>query len=108
MPTPEIRPLVRSECIDGPRPCPWVSCRHHLALRVTTRGEVRVTFPDAEGEPDLDAMEETCALDVADRGPQDVATIARLVGLDAERVIAVVEKTMRKMAPAVAHLRGSY
>lgn len=30
------RPTKRSECIDGPRPCPWVSCRHHLLLEVAS------------------------------------------------------------------------
>lgn len=24
------RPLTRAECVDGPRPCPWTSCTHHL------------------------------------------------------------------------------
>lgn len=29
------RPTKRSECVDGPRPCPWVSCRHHLLLEIS-------------------------------------------------------------------------
>src|SRR5690606_3867534 len=24
------KPRTRAECVDGPRPCPFVSCRHHL------------------------------------------------------------------------------
>lgn len=28
------RPKTRSECRDEARPCPWVSCRHHLLLEV--------------------------------------------------------------------------
>ena len=28
------RPITRADCIDGPRPCPWVSCRHHLLLEI--------------------------------------------------------------------------
>lgn len=28
------RPLTRADCVDGPRPCPWVGCRHHLLIEV--------------------------------------------------------------------------
>lgn len=28
------RPRTRAQCQDGPRPCPWVACRHHLLLEV--------------------------------------------------------------------------
>ncbi len=28
------RPKLRSECVDGPRPCPFVSCKYHLYLDV--------------------------------------------------------------------------
>jgi hypothetical protein len=28
------RPTTRAECRDEARPCPWVSCRHHLLLEV--------------------------------------------------------------------------
>lgn len=29
-----LRPRTRAECADSPRPCPWVSCRHHLAIEL--------------------------------------------------------------------------
>lgn len=28
------RPRTRADCLDGPRPCPWVACRHHLLFEV--------------------------------------------------------------------------
>ena len=28
------RPRTRADCLDGPRPCPWASCRHHLLFEV--------------------------------------------------------------------------
>jgi len=31
------RPRSRSECSDAPRPCPFVSCKHHLFLDVSAR-----------------------------------------------------------------------
>jgi hypothetical protein len=28
------RPITRGDCLQEARPCPWVSCRHHLLLEV--------------------------------------------------------------------------
>jgi len=28
------RPKTRADCIDGPRPCPWLGCRYHLGVEV--------------------------------------------------------------------------
>jgi len=59
------RPKTRAECLDGARPCPFVSCQHHLFLDVSPRtGAIKLNFPDLE----VWEMTETCALDVADRG----------------------------------------
>lgn len=70
------RPKTRGECVDGPRPCPWVSCRAHLALEVNPEnGSVKINFPhifDRGGTPDLSLMPATCALDVADANPRGV------------------------------------
>lgn len=71
--TPEMvqlaeRPRTRGDCVDGPRPCPWISCRWHLAIDEQFDGGLKVNWPDEEGEVDLAAMPETCTLDVADRG----------------------------------------
>jgi hypothetical protein len=39
------QPRTRDECRDGPRPCPWVSCRFHLLVRQNARGALRVDGP---------------------------------------------------------------
>jgi hypothetical protein len=73
------RPTTRGECEPGKgiRPCPWVSCAHHLYLDVhpVTRA-VKVNFPDLEVELsdgssaiDLSLMRETCVLDVVEKHP---------------------------------------
>ena len=62
----EPRPRVRAECRGGPRPCPYVSCRHHLAYEIDSDGEIVENFPGRGLEELLD----TCALDVADRGAE--------------------------------------
>ena len=61
-----LRPKTRGECAEGERPCPWVSCSHHLYLDVNDRGAIKLNFPTV-GPEDLDQLQDTCALDVADR-----------------------------------------
>lgn len=53
------RPKVRSECQDGLRPCPWVSCRYHLGIEITPIGTLKVFNNWDDGR-------DTCALDVAE------------------------------------------
>ena len=33
-----MRPRTRGDCVSGPRPCPWVGCKYHLALDLLTDG----------------------------------------------------------------------
>lgn len=56
------RPQTRADCVSGPRPCPFVACRHHLYLDVTFAGSVKLNFPDL----DVEQMPVSCSLDVAD------------------------------------------
>lgn len=74
----EARPRTRGECEDGPRPCPWVSCRYHLAVDVTAT-QTKVIRPELP----VEEMADTCALDVAVQHPEglrqeDVAAILDL------------------------------
>lgn len=73
------RPLTRSECVGGQRPCPWVSCRHHLYLDVTGSGGLRLNFP-LIGPEELKQMENTCSLDVADEGEHALGDVAAAMG----------------------------
>lgn len=97
-PAPE-RPKTRGECVDGPRPCPWASCKYHLALDVKDNGLVRITFPGKE----IDELKETCALDVADRvKPRELSLeqVGELVNVTSERVHVMVrafEERVRAM-----------
>jgi len=67
------RPATRAECIDGPRPCPWVTCRHHLYLDVSERGWIKLNFPHLEPWE----MRDSCSLDIADRN-DDGVTLEKL------------------------------
>src|SRR5690349_10385512 len=73
------RPRVRSECIDGPRPCPFVSCRHHLYLEVR-KDQIRTHFTYAPED-----MTESCSLDVADRGGVTADDVGELMGFTRAR-----------------------
>lgn len=84
--TGERMPATRGEC-PTERPCPWVRCTMHLALEVNEHnGNIKITYPRPDGEPDLAAMPETCALDVADRDGATLEAVAAALGITRERV----------------------
>jgi hypothetical protein len=96
------RPQTRADCVDGPRPCPWVSCRYHLYLDVAlgegraVKGALRLNFPDA----DVDEIPETCALDVADRGGaqgEQLATLLNLTRRGAEKLGRRIEARLKRI-----------
>lgn len=74
------RPRTRGDCEDGERPCPFVSCRHHLFLEVLDNGNIQTRADDVE------ALPETCSLDVADRGPQSLEVVASVIDRSRELV----------------------
>lgn len=85
------RPRTRGECIDGPRPCPWASCRHHLALDVTYNNALKVQ------DRELEELPATCALDAAEDGGVDNYTIADLLGISRQGVDALLASGLRKL-----------
>lgn len=100
------RPLTRGECVDGPRPCPYLSCKYHLAIEVTMGGSIKAMRPDvfdAEGVPDLERLDETCVLDVADRAPQP-HEISELLNIAPQLVERIEERAMKKLRPLLAQI----
>jgi Sigma-70, region 4 len=89
------RPAQRSDCVGGERPCPFVSCKHHLYLDVSARtGAIKLNFPDL----DVWEMSETCALDVADRGGTTLEEVGAIMNLTRERIRQVEVKGLAKLA----------
>lgn len=76
------RPKTRGDCAAGPRPCLWAGCRYHLLLDVTPAGTIFL----ADGHDDPSRLKATCALDVAESGPQTLEAIAATIGTTRERV----------------------
>jgi len=94
---PEVevdRPVTRADCANGERPCPFVSCQHHLYLDVSARtGAIKLNFPDLE----VWEMTETCALDVADRGGTTLEEVGAIMNLTRERIRQVEVKGLAKL-----------
>jgi len=106
------RPKCRRECIDGPRPCPWVGCRYNLYLDVNEdTGAIKfnqfkdeLVGLDADGKPitrrvPLEPWEMThsCALDVVDAGggdPLRLADLGELIDVGPERARQLVNEAL--------------
>lgn len=92
--TDYFKPRVRSECLDGPRPCPFVSCKYHLYVDVSSRtGAIKLNFPDLE----VWDLGESCALDVADRGGTTLEDVGAIMNLTRERIRQVEVKALAKL-----------
>jgi hypothetical protein len=88
------RPATREECRTMPRPCPFVSCSHHLYLDVNQEsGAIKLNFPHLE----VWEMGETCALDVADRGGTTLEEVGAILNLTRERIRQVEVRGLTKI-----------
>jgi hypothetical protein len=92
---PLPRPRTRLECRDEARPCGWVGCRYHLGITVNPdTGAVKQTWPEGE------AWEgpESCALDVAERGPATLEEVGASLNLTRERVRQIEVRALAKLS----------
>jgi hypothetical protein len=88
------RPKVRGDCVEGERPCPYVSCKYNLYVDVNPRtGSVKLNFPDKE----LWELTETCALDVADRAGITLEEVGVIMNLTRERVRQLEMRGLSKL-----------
>ena len=84
------RPKTRGECVDGPRPCLHIRCRHHMGIDVkTATGRVK----EYAGWMDR----ETCALDMADRGGMTLDQIGDVMGVNRARVFQIEKKSLNNL-----------
>ncbi|HEY6004123.1 MAG TPA: sigma factor-like helix-turn-helix DNA-binding protein [Anaeromyxobacter sp.] len=88
------RPRSRADCANGPRPCMFISCKHHLYLDVNpSTGSIKLNFPDKE----VWDLAETCALDVADRGGITLEEVGSIMNLTRERIRQVETRGLLKL-----------
>lgn len=91
------KPATRAECLQGPhaeRPCPFVSCKHHLYLDVNDRtGSIKLNFPDLE----VWDLPESCALDIADRGGITLEEVGAIMNLTRERIRQLETRGLAKL-----------
>jgi hypothetical protein len=93
------KPRTRVECLDGPRPCPFVSCKHHLYIDVSPRtgaikpledvGAImnltreRIRQVEVKALAKLEALRDMMALrDYVDEGPIGKRRLPRLSKAD--------------------------
>jgi hypothetical protein len=93
-PADVVRPETRNDCMSMTRPCPFVSCSHHLYLDVNPEsGAIKLNFPHLE----VWEMAETCSLDVADRGGITLEEVGAILNLTRERIRQVEVRGLTKI-----------
>lgn len=98
-----VRPTLRGECRDGPRPCPWITCKHHLYLDINPEtGSIKINFPDLEPWE----LRHTCSLDVAERGGITLDEVGEIINLTHERVRQIEVRALIKLGPGAAVISG--
>jgi hypothetical protein len=98
------RPTKRSQCVDGPRPCPWVSCRYNLYLDVRGDGILRFNFPGKEPHE----VFQSCALDLAEDGLRTLEQVALLMGMSKERARQIEEVAFAKLKGQLKQEYGKF
>lgn len=88
------RPNHRRDCKVVARPCPHVSCKHHLYLDVLPEtGSIKLNFPELEPWE----LEQSCALDLADRGEHTLDEVGICMNLTRERVRQIESAAFAKL-----------
>jgi hypothetical protein len=91
------RPKTRADCVNGARPCLFVSCKHNLYLDVNPEtGSIKLNFPDKE----IFELEYTCALDVAEKGGITLEEVGAIMNLTRERIRQVETRGLLKLREA--------
>ena len=99
---PIQKPATRAECESMLRPCPFVSCRYHRYVDVNTEkkgSQIKLNFPDVLDYThlDVDQLEDTCILDMAEEGTRTLDEVGDLLNLTRERVRQIEARAIKKL-----------
>ena len=97
----EERPQCRADCVEGPRPCPWVSCSWHLYLDALSNDRIRLNFPDKE----VHEMDHCCTLDIADQGGMPAEHMGPFFNVCRERIRQTYDVALSKVQEAFKRMR---
>ena len=101
----KARPSTRADCKDVPRPCPFVSCRHHVFLSVTMTGGIVYHHRSPWDLP----PDRSCALDMAELEGMPQEEVAAALGYrDRQGVAACEELAIEKMRKKLRRLTIAY
>lgn len=89
------RPRTRADCRDAPRPCPWVSCRHHLFLDVRRTGAI--AYPHGTDVAALERLGDSCALDVAERGEATHAQVGQALNVTMQMASLIEQAALGRL-----------
>lgn len=93
------RPRTRGDCVDGPRPCPWVGCRHHLYLQIKSNGALC-----AQPVEPWD-LRHSCSLDVAEEAEDlRLVDLAEALGVTHQNVSLALEDAVRSFKREAAKI----
>jgi len=90
----EGRPQKRMECLNGPRPCGYISCEWHMLWVTGNLRSKLKKLTDSELAEFAISLPETCVLDVADWGGIDMVEMANTIKVSVQRVHAM-ERPLR-------------
>ena len=93
-----------AEVIWHSRPCVFVACKQSLFLDVSETGSIILNFPHLE--PGQMPADQSCALDLAERGAMTLEDIAVVTNLTRERIRQVELKALVRRARPVAIAMG--
>lgn len=105
----------RSECPEpdahGIRACPFVSCRHHLAIEVRVHNRVTTIwehpFLMRDGELQMNTGAPMCSLDVGDLADLNDMALSWVLGLSRERARQIIDDALRAMRQALGEDDGA-